>query len=161
MNDKMVDHPGHYEKGNGHKECIELLEVLTRGYSGIAAGCVMQAKYLYRAGSKNEEGLTIEQKFVQDFKKCSWYLKYFRTSAKRFTTMGIGTLPTGFRCEVMKTKEEIDELVYEFTFDKSDEVKKVYSVLLPKLANLHSFEDIDDCIYRLDHLVFELETKAA
>ena len=64
-----VNHPSYYEKGNGHTESIYLLSILTERFSGIYAGCVMQAKYLYRAGSKSEEGISIFEKAVEDIKK--------------------------------------------------------------------------------------------
>ena len=60
--DTRVNHPSYYEKkvndNRIHPECIELLEVITRGFPGILALDAGQLKYCYRFGSKAEEGLS-------------------------------------------------------------------------------------------------------
>lgn len=145
--DDMVNHPSHYEKGHGHRECIELLDWLTQGYSGIAAGCIMQAKYLYRAGCKAEEGMTLDQKALQDVKKFHWYMDKFKELA-RAAAVGDGPLlPDGFRCSLGEQKELLlKDLVYEFTFDKTDEVTTCLYGILKKLINLQTWEDVEDVI---------------
>ena len=143
----MVNHPSYYEKGNGHRECIELLDWLTQGYSGIAAGCIMQAKYLYRTVCKAEEGMTLDQKALQDVKKFHWYMDKFKELA-RAAAVGDGSLlPDGFSCSLGEQKELLlKDLVYEFTFDKTDEVTTCLYGILRKLINLQTWEDVDDVI---------------
>ena len=76
-NDCMVNHPSHYEKAvtdnRLHPECIELLDVITQGLPGIIALDIGQLKYLYRFGSKAEEGMTKREKAIQDIEKIGWY----------------------------------------------------------------------------------------
>lgn len=76
-NDFMVNHPSHYEKALAdnrlHPECIELLGIITQGLPGIIALDIGQLKYLYRFGSKSEEGMTKREKAIQDIEKIGWY----------------------------------------------------------------------------------------
>ena len=77
MEKDMVNHPSHYEKSVSdnrlHPECIELLEVITQGLTGILALDIGQLKYLYRFGSKPEPGMTKREKAIQDVEKIGWY----------------------------------------------------------------------------------------
>jgi len=155
-NDKMVDHPGHYEKGDGHPECIELLTILTKGYDGIAAGCVMQTKYAYRAGSKGDASLTIEQKIIQDFKKLKWYLVYFRKSAVECAKT-FPNLPIGWNCSVHKDKNEIEMVVHEFIYDKGDLIKDDLACLIRTIAEMKTFSDVDFALEKVDSIISKLE----
>ena len=65
MKDDMVNHPSHYNtKG---MECIELIEYMVFGLTGIVAVYVANiVKYLYRFPDKGHA--------VEDLKKARWYL---------------------------------------------------------------------------------------
>ena len=66
-----VNSPSHY-RADGQPECIIILEVLVKRFKKIAALCFGQFKYLYRAGLKKEEGMTIDTKSREDVKKLVW-----------------------------------------------------------------------------------------
>lgn len=141
MPNDNVNHPKHYEKA-GHKECIDLLETITRGYSGIAAGDLMQAKYLYRAGSKDEAGMSQTEKALEDFKKFNWYLNHFKQSAMK-TECGSYDLPAGWACFSYKTDQDIEDVVTEFTWDKQDSIKQNIAKLLRVIVKMTTFNEVD------------------
>lgn len=66
MNDN-VDHPAHYTSHPSGVECI----TITRHYCFAIGNAI---KYLWRAGLKQEEGLTDKQKEIEDLKKAVWYI---------------------------------------------------------------------------------------
>lgn len=145
----MVNHPSHYEKGIGHIECINLLEILVRGYSGIAAGCLMQAKYLYRAGSKIDA--------LEDVKKWQFYLKHFYKLAKADALPGEtkpdSMLSASFLNRSVKSIGEIETLQREFTFDKPEEWKPLIGKIVSTVANLESFSDVEVALDATDQLL--------
>ena len=64
-----VEHPSHYNKA-GRKECIVEMEE-KYGAEATAIFCLTNAyKYLYRAGSKEDNS------FEQDRNKAQWYFDY-------------------------------------------------------------------------------------
>lgn len=69
MEKETVNHPDHYKKGD-RIECIELLDIITKGYEGIAAFDIGQVKYLYRAGSKFNDPKQKAKKALEDVNKC-------------------------------------------------------------------------------------------
>lgn len=65
-----VDHPEYYKKKNG----IETIEVIRHYVCDIANA----QKYLMRAGDKPEQGMTAEEKEVEDLRKALWYIQDVR-----------------------------------------------------------------------------------
>jgi hypothetical protein len=61
-----VNHPEYYKKKNG----IETIEVIRHYVCDIANA----QKYLMRAGEKPEQGMTAEEKEVEDLRKALWYI---------------------------------------------------------------------------------------
>jgi len=69
MNNR-VNHPEYYKKKNG----IETIEVIRHYVCDIANAL----KYLMRAGEKPEQGMTAEEKEVEDLRKALWYIQDIR-----------------------------------------------------------------------------------
>ena len=152
--DTRVNHPSYYEKkvndNRVHPECIELLEVITRGFPGILALDAGQLKYCYRFGSKDEEGLSKKEKAAEDTRKIVWYMKDF---TKRFFDYKI---------------EDVDEDAYfktistlvaeEFAFDKPESIKPDVRNLITMImrAKTKSY-DLDGLIYAAENLVKAVE----
>ena len=65
-----VNHPQHYQGANGI-ECIDII----RHYTCDIANA---QKYLMRAGHKPEQGMTAEEKEVEDLSKALWYIDDYR-----------------------------------------------------------------------------------
>lgn len=62
-----VNHPKHYTSDPSGIECIEITK--HRDF------CIGNAiKYLWRAGLKQEEGMTDTQKMIEDLEKAIWYI---------------------------------------------------------------------------------------
>lgn len=62
-----VNHPKHYTSDPSGIECIEITK--HRDF------CIGNAiKYLWRAGLKQEEGMTDTQKMIEDLQKAIWYI---------------------------------------------------------------------------------------
>lgn len=62
-----VNHPKHYTSDPSGVECIEITK--HRDF------CIGNAiKYLWRAGLKQEEGMTDTQKMIEDLEKAIWYI---------------------------------------------------------------------------------------
>ena len=66
-NKEKVNHPSHYSKGG-----IEAIDVIEAWDLGFCLGNTV--KYISRAGSKPEQGMTIKEKKLEDLKKAKWYL---------------------------------------------------------------------------------------
>lgn len=66
-NREMVNHPTHYNNVPG-VECIDVVR-----YFDFDRGNAI--KYIWRAGSKPEMGMTAEEKEIEDLKKAIWYLE--------------------------------------------------------------------------------------
>ena len=65
-----VNPPQHYQGANGI-ECIDII----RHYTCDIANA---QKYLMRAGNKPEQGMTAEEKEVEDLSKALWYIDDYR-----------------------------------------------------------------------------------
>ena len=63
---EMVDHPDHYNQVPG-VECIDVVR-----YFDFDRGNAI--KYIWRAGSKPENGMTPEEKEIEDLEKALWYI---------------------------------------------------------------------------------------
>lgn len=162
----MVNHPSHYEKGNGHMECIDLLEELCSGYFGIAAMEIGQFKYLYRCGSKGDSALSVKEKAIEDISKVIWYMKNLyakaRTSVARDTssitipTALLGNqkemLPDEFRCHKDGNKLALETIVREFTYDKPEFAKGLYREVLTFAYNLRTYDQLSMLIQTLEML---------
>ena len=124
----MVNHPSHYEKAladsRPHPECIELLDVITQGLPGIIALDIGQLKYLYRFGSKAEEGMTKRKKAIQDVEKIGWYAE---DAKKRW-----------FNYSDLITQKPVTPAIYttallvaeEFAFDKPELLKNLVRAVI-------------------------------
>lgn len=124
--DTRVNHPSYYEKkvndNRIHPECIELLEIITRGFPGILALDAGQLKYCYRFGSKDEEGLSKKEKAAEDTQKIVWYIKDF---TERFSDYKLE------KVEWDSYIETITSLVAEeFAFDKPKSIKPAVRKLI-------------------------------
>lgn len=64
---EAVQHPRHYQHPSG-VECIDII----RHYTCDIANAM---KYLWRAGLKAEEGMTMREKEIEDCRKAVWYLE--------------------------------------------------------------------------------------
>ena len=117
--DTRVNHPSYYEKkvndNRVHPECIELLEVVTRGFPGILALDAGQLKYCYRFGSKAEEGLSRKEKAAEDTRKIVWYMRDF---VKRFYDYKIEEIEFDSFFQTITTL-----VAEEFAFDKPESIK--------------------------------------
>ena len=117
-----VNHPSYYEKSikdnRKHPECIYLLELLTEGLPGIIAYDLGNLKYLYRFGSKAEEGLSKKEKAVEDVSKIGWYGKDLTLKWHSYSTQ------INFVEYKPSTHNVIAQLIAEeFVFDKPESVK--------------------------------------
>ena len=167
----MVNHPKHYAKesndGLAHPECIDLLGSLTRGYSGIAAGCVMQFKYGYRAGSKADTELGQKKKTIEDFKKIIWYMNYFAGKAGEivkvfdFSKTTDISLPEGFRCTKTDPSEtEAWLIANEFINDKPASIRDDLFDAVITVYNMQTFGDLAAVIEDITNVVATLEAAA-
>lgn len=67
MSNDNVNHPKHYTSDPSGIECIEIVK--HRDF------CIGNAiKYLWRAGLKQEDGMTDKQKQIEDLEKAIWYI---------------------------------------------------------------------------------------
>lgn len=152
--DTRVNHPSYYEKkvndNRVHPECIELLEVITRGFPGILALDAGQLKYCYRFGSKAEGGLSRKEKAAEDTRKIVWYMKDF---TKRFYDYKI---------------EEVDEDSYfktitvlvgeEFAFDKPESIKPAVRKLIAMIMRAKTNHyDAEGLVHAAEELVRAVE----
>lgn len=62
-----VNHPKHYTSDPSGVECIEITK-----YRDFCIGNAI--KYLWRAGLKQEDGMTDKQKQIEDLEKAIWYI---------------------------------------------------------------------------------------
>ena len=111
---EMVQHPQHYVSHPSGVECIEII----RHYTCDIANA---QKYLWRAGLKEEEGMTQRQKEIEDCHKAIWYLRdYMQNAAKvqRITVSKLPPHPSGVDCEAIASFycEEIAQAFREIWF---------------------------------------------
>ena len=152
--DTRVNHPSYYEKkvndNRVHPECIELLEVITRGFPGILALDAGQLKYCYRFGSKAEEGLSRKEKAAEDTRKIAWYMKDF---TKRFYDYKIEEV------EFDSFYKTIVSLVAEeFAFDKPESIKPAVRKLIEQIMRAKTKTyDSEGLVHAANNLVEAVE----
>ena len=64
----MVNHPAHY---NSHPSGIECIEIVRHHNFNIGNAI----KYLWRCGIKEEEGMDIQDKSIEDLQKAIFYIQ--------------------------------------------------------------------------------------
>ncbi len=131
-----VEHPTYYN--STRMECIEMLDIICEGYSGVAAFDIGQCKYLNRAGLKAEEGYSKYEKGLEDLKKFGFYLNdfYQRANRKYFEEYGEVVdaaiirgeanveLPEGFYCTKKSSKLEKSLVAMQFAAGRSRETRE-------------------------------------
>lgn len=70
-----VDHPRHYTSHPSGVECIEI----TRHYNFDIGNAI---KYLWRAGLKDDAGMTQREKTIEDLEKAIWYIEDYIAELK-------------------------------------------------------------------------------
>jgi len=86
---EQVNHPSHYNQ-SGRKECIVEMEEKF-GPKFTTVWCYITAyKYLYRAGSKDDNPME------QDMSKAQWYMDYAEKLSKKWRS------PTNFDTELAR-----------------------------------------------------------
>jgi len=157
MKDEVaVNHPKHYEKGDGHIECIDLLAIICKGYKDIYANEVGQSKYLYRTGSKGESDLSKKEKAAQDVKKCIWYLEDI---GKRVACILKANPDKDFEDIVYYNRRkyidpfEVDLIKKEFTYDKPEAIKPLIAEAIEHIYCLQSVTDIRNTVSTLEKVV--------
>lgn len=157
---ERVNHPSYYERGDGSVECIDLLCLITEGYSGIAAGDIMQNKYAYRAGDKTEEGMNDFTKTVEDWQKCLFYMKDFLKRADDIFYNCIieddSKLPDGFRCTVHKNPIVVHLVAHEFAKDKATAISGLVEAYISQIMEMQTFDDIARAIHLLEQIIDKL-----
>ena len=133
-----VNHPSHYLK-EGHVECIELLKILTDGYTGIAAFDVGQSKYIFRCGTKKDSSLDLKTKTIEDIEKLKWYITDFK-SRKMY-------------CIKQYNQSDVDLLVKEFTFDKPSWAKDLVGKVVTAIYMMDNEESTDKAIELINELI--------
>jgi hypothetical protein len=119
----MVNHPSHY---NSHPSGIEFIEVGRHFNFNIGSAI----KYLWRNGIKKEDGLTAEEKQIEDLKKAIWYITdEIKTLEKR--------LP-----EKVETKPEPGEDPWAPV--PATQEQKIVRRRLPDNGPRHPYETIDE-----------------
>lgn len=156
MNDSAaVNHPSHYEKGNGHIECIDLLALICKGYKDIYANEVGQSKYLYRMGSKAEADLSRKEKAIQDVKKSIWYLNDFEKRAEdvmchnglEFTDV------IYYNHDKYFDAFEANLIAKEFTYDKPEAIKENISEAVKLIYRFSNIGQVRKAIQLLEDVV--------
>lgn len=136
--DCMVNHPSHYEKtlldNRLHPECIELLDVITQGLPGIIALDIGQLKYLYRFGSKAEEGMTKREKAIQDVEKIGWYAEDAKSRWTKYNGLidQRSITPATYTIALLVAEE--------FAFDKPEALKNLVRATVVQAMLLTSKE---------------------
>ena len=157
----MVDHPAHYEKGDGHIECIDLLDFLTEHYKGIFAMEIGQFKYLYRAGSKNEEGLSSKEKTIQDVKKLVWYMNDFY---KRLLCLLDKEKFDECECSFLYAEHKpwnqniVNILEREFSYDKPEIIQEDIKRVVNIAYRITKIGEVKKIIEILEIIIKKLET---
>ena len=152
--DTRVNHPSYYEKkvndNRVHPECIELLEVITKGFPGILALDAGQLKYCYRFGSKAEEGLSRKEKAAEDTRKIVWYMKDF---TKRFYDYKIEEVNEDSYFNTITTL-----VAEEFAFDKPESIKPAVRKLITMIMRAKTpHYDAEGLVHAANNLVEAVE----
>lgn len=155
-----VNSPSHY-KADGQPECIVVLEVLVRRFKKIAALCFGQFKYLYRAGLKNEEGMTIDTKSREDVNKLIWYVKHIRKimfdEAKNLMKPNSTKIPKAvFNKYIDDTNQPnigIENRVIEaFQYNKKPSILSSIEKAIRLVFNFTTFDELDSLIKELEYI---------
>ncbi len=67
MENERVNHPSHYQLPNG-LEAIDIARYLDFNLGNVV-------KYVVRAGRKDENGMKLKDKMIEDLKKAKFYLE--------------------------------------------------------------------------------------
>lgn len=167
MAEERVTHPAYYN--STRVECIDMLERICEGYDGIAAFDIGQCKYLNRAGLKEEEGLTIAQKAIEDLQKFRFYLVDFYERARReyFYIHGEDTknpddgLPNSFWCgkDIFNTKMEKRLVAIQFCAGRPRETPEqialcnAFEIAVESIWCMKTFLDVRTAIESVDYLI--------
>lgn len=157
-----VNSPSHY-RADGQPECITILEILVKRFKKIAALCFGQFKYLYRAGLKKEEGMTIDTKSREDVKKLVWYIKhiryiFYKESGDLFTYTGKPTfIPKPIFDKYIDENEKVVDIVEQkvikaFQYGKSEKLQKHIENCIKLVFNFTTFEELDEIIKELEFI---------
>lgn len=167
MAEERVTHPAYYN--STRVECIDMVERICEGYDGVAAFDIGQCKYLNRAGLKEEEGLTIAQKAVEDLQKFRFYLMDFYERANRayFALKGEqivsadAELPDKFWCgkDIIDTKMEKKLLAIQFCAGRPRETPEqiklcdAFEIAVESIWCMRKFVDVRMAIESVDYLI--------
>lgn len=152
----MVNHPSHYIGEEGHPECIELINDIICGHQGVAAFCIGQVKYLYRAGKKSDSDMSIYQKALEDVKKFKWYINYIISEYKR---LGWQHYHEFLRKEKVIPGGVKNLIAKEFSIGKDDRVGELIFDVILRLTKIYNVEDYEVIAEVLDLIIIEMELK--
>lgn len=154
---ERVNHPDYYNSSSF--ECIDLLDRICEGYSGIAAFDIGQCKYIYRTGLKKEEGMSDVQKGIEDVSKMIFYLQDFALRAGRKNRgCSEGNLPDGFAC--YKTSSNLEPLLVSHAFtegrprnnDSQIELCQEIQMFIEQIWCLKTFEEVFEALSMLEKI---------
>lgn len=159
----MVNHPSHYVGGEGRPECIELIGHIVFGHQDIAAFCIGQVKYLYRAGKKSDSDMSIYQKALEDVKKFKWYINHIKSEHMK----------KDLKCQELsichddekfirshKMPEDLRKLIAnEFSIGKEESIKDHIYTVVYLLTDITSIKDYDTILEELNLIITEMELK--
>jgi hypothetical protein len=132
MNNR-VNHPEYYKKKNG----IETIEVIRHYVCNIANA----QKYLMRAGDKPEQGMTREEKEIEDLRKALWYIQDMKMNSHRILfraeTVSMPTM-------LLKIFDTTGHMVADITKGFNEHISKALRRLL--LVGLISDGEIYRCV---------------
>jgi hypothetical protein len=157
-----VNSPSHY-RADGQPECIVILEILVKRFKKIAALCFGQFKYLYRAGLKKEEGMTIDTKSREDVKKLVWYIKHIRYIFYKESgdiislTEGPTLIPESVLSRYIDEHETTadfykKQVIKAFQYGKDEKLKEHIENCISLVFNFTTFEELDEIIKELEYI---------
>lgn len=126
MSNINVTHPNHYQKNDGRPECIDLLKIICKEYVGFDALCAGQSKYLYRCGSKADNGRSIKDKAIEDLNKFKQYMLFMIKNHETDVSFRTVTI-------LDKNSPQVTSVAKEFSYDKPDWSKKLYEEIIIRL----------------------------
>ena len=141
-----VTHPNHYQKNDGHPECIDLLKIICKEYSGFDALCAGQSKYLYRCGSKADNGRSIKDKAIEDLNKFKQYMLFMIKNHE--TDVSFRTV-TVFD----KTSPQVTNVAKEFSYDKPEWAKSIYEEIIARLITEEFVNGLKTIVELTDKLI--------
>lgn len=126
-----VNHPSHYA-GQGKIECIDFMEEMVKGYSGIEAVCLGNAiKYLWRYPYKGRP--------EEDLEKAKWYISH---AAEK----------PGTKVEKGKNLYIIDHGIAEMLEGKEPAEKRILADILEHIFNRTYAKNIILVNYKIEEL---------